>query len=665
MNYEDDILIVDDEIPNLRLLSELLEKEGYQVRSAAKPQTAIDLAMAKPPALFLLDVRMPEMDGFELCRRLKQDERTNNIPVIFVGAIQEIDDKVHGFEAGGVDYISKPYQNKEVLARVRTVMSFHQMQQHLEQLVDERTSELSARETDLRKKLIELEDSEEWFRVTFEQAAVGIAHVSLEGHFLRINRKFCEIAGYTRDEMLRRTFQDITHPDDLDADLNHVQRLLAGEADTYTMEKRYFRKDGATVWVNLTVSLLRDPDGKPKRFVSVVEDISERKQVEDALRTSEGRFRSLMEASPLAIEILAPDGHIIQVNAAWMRLWGTNEEETARAMADYNMLNDGQLVDLGIAPLVKRAFSGQHVVLPPIQYHADRAAEEIGFELEQGRSPWIQSHLYAVKDENEEVSYVVNIYMDITELRQAEQEALKQREALARVDRATTMGQLTGSISHELNQPLTGILSNAQAAELMIQSGQWEDGEMAEIMAEIVSDAKRAGDVIRNLRQLYRQQKVEFLPVDINEIVEETIQLLHSEFIIQRVVLTTEYASALPWVNGNKVQIQQVLVNLIMNGTQAMSGKARDDRRIHIVTVYDGDEIKAWVEDNGSGIDPARLHRIFEPLATWKPGHTGMGLAISNSIITAHGGRMWAENRSEGGARVGFALLVPRKEDVS
>ena len=225
------------------------------------------------------------------------------------------------------------------------------------------------------------------------------------------------------------------------------------------------------------------------------------------------------------------------------------------------------------------------------------------------------------------------------------------------------MGQLTGSISHELNQPLTGILSNAQAAELMIQNGQWEDEEMTEIMAEIVADAKRAGDVIRNLRQLYREQKVEFLPVDINEIIEETIQLLHSEFIIQRVVLTTEYASSIPWVNGNKVQVQQVLVNLVMNGNQAMSDKARDDRRIHIVTAYDGDEVKAWVEDNGTGIDPDRIDRIFEPLATWKPGHTGMGLAISNSIIKAHGGRMWAENRPEGGARVGFALPLPKEEE--
>jgi signal transduction histidine kinase len=112
-------------------------------------------------------------------------------------------------------------------------------------------------------------------------------------------------------------------------------------------------------------------------------------------------------------------------------------------------------------------------------------------------------------------------------------------------------------------------------------------------------------------------------------------------------------------VNGNRIQIQQVLVNLIMNGIQAMSGTARDDRRLHIATAHDANEVRVWVEDCGQGIDADKIDRIFVPLATWKPGGMGMGLAISNSIIEAHGGRMWAENRAEGGARVGFAVPVP------
>jgi two-component system sensor histidine kinase UhpB len=135
--------------------------------------------------------------------------------------------------------------------------------------------------------------SEERFHATFDQAAVGIAHVSPTGRFLRINERFCNIVGYTRDEMLARTFQDITHPGDLDVDVEHMQQLLRGEAETYSMEKRYFRKSGERVWVNLTVSLLRDRAGDPRWFVSVVEDITRRKESEVQARAYQDRLRAL------------------------------------------------------------------------------------------------------------------------------------------------------------------------------------------------------------------------------------------------------------------------------------------------------------------------------------------------------------------------------------
>jgi len=267
-----DILIVDDEVSNLILLTQLLALEGYQARPAERPQLAIDSALAKPPALILLDVRMPEMDGFEVCKCLKQDERTRDIPIIFISALQDMQDKVRGFEVGGVDFITKPFQEREVLARVRTHMDLRNMQMNLERMVAKRTAEVI--------------ESEQLFRTTFEQAAVGIAHVSPEGRFLRVNRKFCDIVGYSEDEILALTFQDITHPDDLEADLDFVRQVLNGEIETYSIEKRYYHKDGSIVWINLTVSLLFDREGNPKYFVSVIRDISDRKQAEEALQQS-------------------------------------------------------------------------------------------------------------------------------------------------------------------------------------------------------------------------------------------------------------------------------------------------------------------------------------------------------------------------------------------
>ena len=220
------------------------------------------------------------------------------------------------------------------------------------------------------------------------------------------------------------------------------------------------------------------------------------------------------------------------------------------------------------------------------------------------------------------------------------------------------MGQLTGSIAHELNQPLTGILSSAQAGEMLIKQGRVERELLAEILASIADDAKRAGKMIHDLRGLYREQTGEFVPVDIGEVVEQALQLLHSELVIHHIELTTECAPTIPLVDGNRVQLEQVLINLVMNGIQAMVGMARAEHRLRVGATHDANEVTVSVEDRGEGIDPDTIDRIFEPLATWKPGGMGMGLAVSNSIVEAHGGRMWAENLPQGGARVGFAVPV-------
>jgi PAS domain S-box-containing protein len=192
--------------------------------------------------------------------------------------------------------------------------------------------------TEDRRTRAVLEESEERFRATFEQAAVGIAHVGLDGRWLRVNRKLCDIVGYHPDELMRLTFQDITHPDDLEADLAQVRRLLAGAIQTYSMEKRYFRKDGSVVWINLTVALVRTPEGQPKYFISVVEDITEDQRVREALRESESRLRTLSDNLPLGAVyqgVIEADGRrrLTYVSAGIEGLLGVTPAE---ALADAN-----------------------------------------------------------------------------------------------------------------------------------------------------------------------------------------------------------------------------------------------------------------------------------------------------------------------------------------
>ena len=226
---------------------------------------------------------------------------------------------------------------------------------------------------------------EECFRSAFEQAAVGIAHVSTTGRFLRINDRFCEIVGYTREEMLARTFQDITHPDDLDADLEHLKQLLGGESRTYSMEKRYFRKNGETVWVNLTVSLLRNGAGDPRWLVSVVEDITRRKMAEARVRADQERLRALAaeltlteERERLRVAGELHDGAVQPLASALMRLDAAKKRaetpDLARALGEVSRLlrqttlevnqiasdlSSPSLSELGLVPAVSDWMTGQ------------------------------------------------------------------------------------------------------------------------------------------------------------------------------------------------------------------------------------------------------------------------------------------------------------------
>jgi len=182
--------------------------------------------------------------------------------------------------------------------------------------------------TERKRAQEELQASEEQFRATFEQAAVGIAHVTPDGRFLRVNQRFCDIVAYTREELLAKSFQEITHQDDLAKDVDSQHRLLANEIPTYSREKRYVRKDGSSVWVNLTVSLLREPTGAPKYFISVIEDITKRKQAEGALRDSEEKYRGLFDTSRDAIMTLEPPSwRFTSGNSATVRMFGAKDEE--------------------------------------------------------------------------------------------------------------------------------------------------------------------------------------------------------------------------------------------------------------------------------------------------------------------------------------------------
>jgi two-component system sensor kinase FixL len=221
------------------------------------------------------------------------------------------------------------------------------------------------------------------------------------------------------------------------------------------------------------------------------------------------------------------------------------------------------------------------------------------------------------------------------------------------------MGELTASIAHELSQPLTAILSNVQAAQHLLENPDLDLKEIREILDDILSDDQRAGNIIRGLRNLLKKREMKFGQLDINDLVVAVIRLIHSDALIKSVSINTQLAADLPALCGDRIQLQQVLLNLALNALDAMKNLPISERVLTIATSrLDDDMVEVAVRDSGTGIPPDQLEKIFEPFVTNKSQGLGMGLAISHSIIEMHKGRIWVTNNHGRGATFRFVLPI-------
>lgn len=254
------------------------------------------------------------------------------------------------------------------------------------------------------------------------------------------------------------------------------------------------------------------------------------------------------------------------------------------------------------------------------------------------------------------------VFANALSRKQGELEALRLRQDLTHIGRVSALGELTASLAHELSQPLTAILSNAQAALRLVEADVVDVAKVREILCDIVADDKRAAAVINGLRALIKKGETEFVPLDLNEIVGAVAWLMRGDTIMRNVSMSLDLASDLPRACGDRVQLQQVVLNLVLNGLEAMREPHEGARTLVIRTARDGAAaLRVTVHDSGPGFAEGDLRRIFEPLYTTKTEGLGMGLAIVRTIVNAHGGAVEAENSPEGGASLRFTLPVARE----
>jgi len=366
-------------------------------------------------------------------------------------------------------------------------------------------------------------------------------------------------------------------------------------------------------------------------------------QSEAASRESEARFRIMADTAPVMVWMSGTDMRCNFLNKPWLQFTGrTMEQELGNGWSEGVHAEDLQrCLETYVSSFnAHRPFA--------MEYRLRRADGEYRWVLDNGVPRY--------SPQGEFLGYIGSC-IDTTERRLAELEAARQHNELIHLSRVTLLGELSGSLAHELNQPLTAILTNAQAAKRLLARNAADPAKLSGILDNIVKDDKRAAEVIRRLHLLLKKGEMQLELLDMNELVDSVLNLVQNDLINQSIVVRTQLVPELPAVSGDSVQLQQVLLNLIMNGCDAITGAEGAERILLVRTEFvDGEDVRVSVIDHGCGIPPEKIRQIFEPFFTTKTKGMGLGLAVCRTIIDAHGGRLWATNNVECGATLHFTL---------
>lgn len=280
---------------------------------------------------------------------------------------------------------------------------------------------------------------------------------------------------------------------------------------------------------------------------------------------------------------------------------------------------------------------------------------EYRIRLSNGGRRWIMTKTIPKSRLNSSAERLIGVIMDVTERKDREMELEQQRQDLVHLSRVSVVGALSGALAHELNQPLTAILSNAESAQLLAR-GHGNLKEIRSILRDIIKDNRRAGDVIRHLRSLLRKEQAVRQSFAANDIVTDVLDLCRSDLVLKGVTVTKTLGENLPVLQGDVVQLRQVLLNLIVNASEAMADAIAGERLITIGTATKSKSVEFSVTDQGSGLSARDLNALFQPFHTTKSFGMGLGLAICHWIVTAHGGRLSACNNMSGGTTFSFEL---------
>lgn len=510
--------------------------------------------------------------------------------------------------------------------------------------------ELHTQNENLLHAQVELEESQRSYIDLFEYAPVGYLFLDREGVIHQLNLQGAQMLGYSRAHVLGKPlwlYLPRTHREALSQHLRTVFRR-----NRAAVEVGIRRGDGSTFYGALESVLVPQTAGFSRYCRTALLDVTERRAAEVALRESEERFRNLIEGSIQGIYI-HQDWRPLFANQAYADILGYDSPEEILAMTCF---------EHHIAPherprlrdyLVRRLL-GEPV---PIHYEYDALRKD-------GEVVTLDKVVRLVHWKGEVA--VQDTVIDITARRRAEEQARKRETELAHVARLSTMGEMATTLAHELNQPLTAIVSYAEGAVRRFAHMGDSNPELVEVLDHIAQLTKRAAQIVRGMRNFVRKKDAQFEPVDVNQAVAEAARLISAEVRKKQIRMELYLAPELPRVNGSLVQLEQVVLNLIRNGVEAIEETQNGPRNLTLRTfVNPQSEFELSVRDSGVGLDPAVASRVLEPFVTTKQDGLGLGLSISRTILESHGGRLWATANEHRGTTFHLTLPTLATTDVS
>ncbi|CAK8718884.1 histidine kinase [Candidatus Electrothrix laxa] len=629
MNYQkkDIILIVDDQPINLKILLSFLQEQDFELRILQSGVQALALLQETIPDIILLDVMMPELDGFETCRRIKADERLVDIPVIFMTALDTVEDKITGFKAGGVDYITKPFQQTEVLIRINTHIN-------------------------LRKKALKLKETQEELLLQKNKLEALINSIpdpiyikDVENKYIGCNRAFEEMAGKPEQEIVGKEDHVVLSLEVATSFKTKDQEVLSSGQAKRT-EELITAPDRKKLFFDIRKTPYIGPDGNLLGLIGICRNINDLKQAQQEAEEERERLSVTLQSIGDGVITTDVDGKTVFINRAAEQLTGwENVNAVGKFSDEIFRIFDKKTGEKAPNPVARILRDGKRLAL-------SRDAVLQPKDGRDGSKISVADSGAPIRDRKNQVIGVVIIFRDITQEKKMEQERVKIRKL-------ESVGVLAGGIAHDFNNLLSAILGNIELAS----SGVTGDSKISSLLADAQKATERATKLTYQLLTFSKGGEPIKEKTSLPDLVSESANfVLHGSLVSCKF----SFADDLWMIHADSGQISQVIQNIILNAKDAMPNGGRI--RVECSNVKDlasglllrrhkGNFVRITLQDTGVGIPRDIIDSIFDPYFTTKKEGNGLGLAICHSIIKKHGGHITVHSEPQQGTI--FSIYLP------